>query len=757
MRLFLKLCAIAFLVCAPVTILHAQGSDNLNFEVINKTTGLPEVWFIPSNTGFPAQLDSVTKQNGQYSLSIEKGQTAGSFGVATYSVKSTFEGKKLVLTGYIKTENVANGYAGLWMRVDGDNGTLSFDNMGSRGITGTTGWTKYTIELAHHEEDAHTIYLGGLLTGSGKMWMDNLELTIDGQLVAMAKPKTVVLSKAKTDTAFKAGSGITTISLDKPTIGYLTNLGMLWGFLKYHHPAIAKGDYNWDAELFRVLPKLLVAKSHAAANKVLEEWVDGLGKPAACADCKEIIKDSNTKLLPDYGNLLKPGNFSPAFIKKLTWIKNNRNQGKHYYIAMANRVRNPEFKNEEVYHNMVSPDAGYRLLALYRYWNMIQYFFPYKHLIGEDWNKVLPEFIPVFAQAKDSTAYAVACLRLIVRIHDTHANVWGNNKTLSNYFGKYHAPIEARFVEDKLVITGYYTALVTIRDKLHKGDIITRIDQVPVADLIKKWLPETPASNYETQLRDMPNKLLRGHTPSLELEIERYGKKSTVTVDRYEANKLDYSINNDLFSTDSSYQLLNDRIGYVYPGKYKNSQLPAIRELFKNTKGMVIDLRCYPSEFMPFTFGEYIKPDSSPFVKFTRGSATTPGLFVLDAPLSNGSSTGNYYKGKIVVIVDASTQSQAEYTTMAFQSSPNVTVIGSTTAAADGNVSAIYLPGNIYTMISGIGVYYPDGTETQRKGVKIDQVLKPTIQGIKEGRDELLEKAIEIIERGSTQPAKKGF
>jgi C-terminal processing protease CtpA/Prc len=83
---------------------------------------------------------------------------------------------------------------------------------------------------------------------------------------------------------------------------------------------------------------------------------------------------------------------------------------------------------------------------------------------------------------------------------------------------------------------------------------------------------------------------------------------------------------------------------------------------------------------------------------------------------------------------------------MAFQSAPNVTVIGSTTAAADGNVSPIYLPGNLFTYISGIGVYYPDGTETQRSGVKIDVPVKPTIRGIKEGRDELLEKAIAIIE-----------
>ncbi|HMS65882.1 MAG TPA: S41 family peptidase, partial [Ignavibacteria bacterium] len=105
----------------------------------------------------------------------------------------------------------------------------------------------------------------------------------------------------------------------------------------------------------------------------------------------------------------------------------------------------------------------------------------------------------------------------------------------------------------------------------------------------------------------------------------------------------------------------------------------------------------------------------------------------------------DHYKGKVVIIVNQETQSQAEYTTMAFRTAPKAVVIGSTTAGADGNVSLIRLPGGISTYISGIGVYYPDGKETQRIGIVPDIEVKPTILGISNGRDELLEKAIEII------------
>ena len=83
---------------------------------------------------------------------------------------------------------------------------------------------------------------------------------------------------------------------------------------------------------------------------------------------------------------------------------------------------------------------------------------------------------------------------------------------------------------------------------------------------------------------------------------------------------------------------------------------------------------------------------------------------------------------------------------MAFRAGDKTTVIGSTTAGADGNVSRIDLPGGMRTVISGIGVYYPDGKETQRIGIVPDIEVTPTIEGIKSGRDEVLEKAIELIE-----------
>lgn len=102
------------------------------------------------------------------------------------------------------------------------------------------------------------------------------------------------------------------------------------------------------------------------------------------------------------------------------------------------------------------------------------------------------------------------------------------------------------------------------------------------------------------------------------------------------------------------------------------------------------------------------------------------------------------YNGKVILLVNEKAQSHTEFAIMNLQSGDNVTTIGSQTSGADGRISFIELFGGNKTGFTGNGIFYPDGTETQRKGVKIDIEVKVTINGIIEGKDEILEKAIEF-------------
>ncbi len=192
--------------------------------------------------------------------------------------------------------------------------------------------------------------------------------------------------------------------------------------------------------------------------------------------------------------------------------------------------------------------------------------------------------------------------------------------------------------------------------------------------------------------------------------------------------------------------MLGNNVAYVNNSALKKNYLPSIWENAKKAKAIIIDIRNYPTDFPLYDFGAYLMPESTPYVKFSAGDIKNPGQFIYTPTLKVGKNNKDYFKGKVIILVNEISQSSAEFHSMAYRVHPNAIVVGSTTAGADGNVSEIVLPGGIVTMISGIGVYYPDGKETQRIGIVPDVEVKPTLEGIKTGRDEVLEKAIKLAE-----------
>jgi C-terminal processing protease CtpA/Prc len=193
-----------------------------------------------------------------------------------------------------------------------------------------------------------------------------------------------------------------------------------------------------------------------------------------------------------------------------------------------------------------------------------------------------------------------------------------------------------------------------------------------------------------------------------------------------------------------SYRHIDDKIGYITLANIQNDDIPIIREEFIDKKGIIIDIRNYPKTPIVYSLSSFFVSKPIEFVKFSIANIDNPGEFSIDFNLDISPSIETF-QGKLIVIVNEITQSQAEITSMAFRAGDNTTIIGSTTAGADGDISQICLPGGLMTCISGVGIYYPDGTQTQRIGIVPDIWIEPTIEGIQQGRDELLEKAIELI------------
>jgi len=705
--------------------------QNLSFEQVKDHK--PVGWILSDDK--KVSIDKKIINNGLHSLSIENKADNPQPQHFYKIIPTEYLGKKITISGFIKTENVSNGYAGLFMQI---NPQVARGNMEEQQVSGTTPWTKYQMTLDLNSNKAVNIMFGGEFTGSGKVWFDNLQITIDGINIDKA-PLKPILPAAK-DHEFDKGSNLTLTKVDAPTIDKLVLLGKVWGFSKYHHPAVARGEHNWDYELFRVLPKLLETHNNATRDNVLSQWITDLGDVELCPKCKPTAVDAVLK--PDH-QWMNKFELSAVLKDQLRFIYTNRTQGEHYYISNDNGVGNPDFMHENAYKDMQYPDTGFRLLGLYRLWNIIHYYFPSKHLTDNDWNGVLREYIRIFVDASNELEYEQAALQLIAEIKDGHARtnqLWA----FQDWIGQNYPPVKVGFVRGKLVVQDFYNTKLKNETGLKLGDVITKINGNPVSDLVKSKQSYYPASNQAYRLSRMSFDLLRSNATSLVLHYSRGNQETALTLKLYAPEKLSFGEYFNRIKKVIAFELLDNNIGYVDLSVVERSDINQIKTQFKDTKGIIVDLRNYPRYKDFQSIGSFFTSTTPSFAKFTSINTNNPGeiAFAGTHDLHEDPIT---YQGKLIVIVNEGSKSASEYYAMALQAGDNTTVIGSTTAGADGNVSTFYLPGNIQTGISGIGVYYPDGRQTQRVGVAIDIEVLPTIAGIKAGRDELLEEAIKLL------------
>jgi hypothetical protein len=526
----------AFALSSLPLICQAQGINRsglakfLNFEM--QTGGVLQGWGGgPKETIF---ADDKIVHGGKWSARLERDTaSASTFSTITIGIPIDFTGSRLELRGFVKTENVSN-YIGSCMREDGDGDSVAFDNMQSRQVKGTHDWEEHSITLPLRPE-AKQLVFGFLISGAGKAWADDLQLLVDGKPIwdvpKVEQPKTSL----DLDHEFDGGSGTALEQLSKTQIDNLATLGKIWGFLKYHHPAIAAGQHHWDYDLFRVLPLILSAPDRASANAAVGKWIAALGPVNECTACARLY-ESDLYMKPELGWISDEKLLGAGLSRDLRRILRNRpDGGKQFYISLVPNVKNPVFEHEAAYPTIRFSDAGFQLLALYRFWNAIEYWYPYRDVTGENWDGVLSEFIPRIALSKTGDAYQRELMALIARVHDTHANLWSSLQ-LRPPVGGCQLPASLRFVEDKAVVTGYSQAETGPATGLKIGDTILGLDGTPVRELIDRWRQLYAASNEPTRLRDIARSMTRGDCGPSVLRVVRGSETLSITAPRVATN-----------------------------------------------------------------------------------------------------------------------------------------------------------------------------------------------------------------------------
>jgi len=743
--LILVALGVAILLLSPALALAAAARVDhtraLGFEPVDGAPP-PSLWLgVPRGPDGTLLLDSVTVHSGRYAGRLARdANSASSFSSFAYKLERTFGGDTLELRGWLKYEGVT-GFAGLWQRQDGESSTEHFDNMESRGLKGDADWAEYRVRLPLSPR-TRDVTVGALLVGRGRVWVDDLQLYVDGKPLADAPEYVVPKTVLDTDTGFPSGSKI---SLEKPTARQVENLvllGKVWGFLKYHHPAVVRGQRHWDFDLFRITPRVLAAKDRSAAQRELVRWIASLGPVAPCRPC--VFSPSEPALAARLGWISDRTLLGKELSARLVAIHTNRpDASTQFFVSLVPGVLNPDFRRELAYPELSQPDAGYRLLALFRYWNIIEYWFPYRDQIDGDWDATLREFIPRMLGAGARADYLRELIAMIARIHDSHANLWGGLDARPPY-GNASLPVSVRFLSGRAVVSGYSNPRLGPATGLEVGDVLVAIAGTPVDSLVERWRPLYSASNHAARLRDMTRDLTRGWPGPVELSVDRDGQRLTLRPTRVVPDSIDRNSARTHDHPGVAFRRLSGDVAYLKLSSGRTADVGQYVSGMTGAKCVVIDIRNYPSEPVLYVLGQHMVKETTPFVKFTKGDTRNPGAFMFTPPLSL-QPVGPLVGGTFAILVDEITQSHAEFTTMAFRARPGTLVVGSQTAGADGNVSQIPLPGAPSTRISGIGVFYPDGRPTQRIGIVPDLEVIPTPAGLRAGRDEVLEAAIRRV------------
>lgn len=519
---------------------------------------------------------------------------------------------------------------------------------------------------------------------------------------------------------------------DSLQIHAIVQASRIWGFAKYHHPAFASRSINADAEYFCLLNDVLQAPD-SMKNDICLKWISGLG-PYAIRDEED---GENIETFNDFNWISDSLSLGRALSDSLMRLR-DADPGNNQYVKQT--PVNVSYI-ETQYSDIPKDDVAYRLLGVAKFWNAVDSYSPNRNLTDRPWDDVLAEYI---ALAFDrSISFSTLYSRMVSELCDTHVNSW-----YIPIFGGRFVPLMCQFAEDRLFVADTCSL---VPNNFEIGDEIILIDSVSPIKRLNELAPYIPHSNRSSLLRDGSYATLLTAKNEACVEYVREGKTYTTIISSVDGSKfVNRRFSSQNTSTKPEFKKVADGIGYINISNLTCKDEQDLENFLASCDKLIIDLRSYPAEYdvlhklLPTFFFSQAREAAEVLLP----QAHRPGGFIRTTVSTRKTSEPDkLYKGKLVLLVNAHSQSMSEYFTMFLQTIPGSVTIGSQTAGADGDVTRIQLPYASFN-ITGAGICYPDGTNAQRNGVKIDKVVEPSAEGMIRGVDEQLQEAIDYLQGG---------
>jgi carboxyl-terminal processing protease len=503
-------------------------------------------------------------------------------------------------------------------------------------------------------------------------------------------------------------------------------IGLVWGLLKYHHPEISKGKYNWDLEFVKLADKLASIENQEEMNDLLFDFISRFGTDKLKA--KKINSEKMFLKNVDY-DWINTAIFGEKLTKTLEEIKENSNIN-NYYVSTGNLNKILSFENEKGFKDFDHTVKSHRLLLLYSFWNAIQYWNVNKYLMDTKWSDNLDSMTEIFINSKTELEFEIGKSKLITKLNDSHSYYAPN---IFSALFKYKPVFAVKNINDSLLISAVKNKTLAKKDDIELGDVIVKINNKSISSYLNEKVAPIISVSNSTFLRRWSGWLFNNNKDSINVDvIKKNGNKINKYVHFYDNLKTEEPVYLTTPKKDK-WLFIKPSIAYINLDEITSKELKVIYNQISNTEGLILDLRNYPKNIRNNDIAKYLYPKRKEFIKILAPIENNPSydeydgeapLKIVMDPFKEGGNNPDYYKGKVILLVNKTTQSKAEWIGMAIQQSPNCVTIGEQTAGSVMNIVEYIMPDKTKVNFTGQGAFYPNGEGVQRKGLRIDHYIK---------------------------------
>lgn len=515
----------------------------------------------------------------------------------------------------------------------------------------------------------------------------------------------------------------------------------IWGYVKYYHWDVSQCSVNWDSVLIDVLPRIKHVKSVNGFNKEIMAMLDAAGSIG------KVYSKPNDSIFYDKRNLntgwfaddaldsnvqQRLLNIKESFLPhKICWVETGN--GKKGWLSFP--------KDDPVLDIDITvdyPDEKHRLLLLFEYWNVINYFNPYNDILDVSWDSTLKDYAAAFSNANNADSLYVLLRKVAARLNDAHSVIINKGQFLIEEEKLWSPRLLLKYVD------GAYVVSFSEENGINSGDVLQSINGDMCQQCEDKWALLISAGNKSVLRRDVQRVLLLGEKgTSLNATFKDSNNKVYKKTLLRKTRMSDSLFIKHLLPVDKTkWKMLDEDIAYVNMRYLEKGDVALMYSEVKDKPAIIFDVRNYPKGTI-FLLADLLFSQRHLVAKFAEPNLMYPGTYTI-TETKMGKKNRDGYKGKVIILMDERTQSHAEYTCMILEAMPDVIKVGSQTAGADGNVTSLQLTKNMKAYFTTLGVYYPNGDSTQRIGIVPDIDVRLTRKGMLEGRDEVLEQAIEV-------------